>query len=87
MAIGYYFEKTLRLCTQYTQEVKFTKMRVCNDKDEPITHKRFLLMQRLHNFYLFSINFSKAYKKNLVTNKKNYLKKIHINKYNDSNNL
>lgn len=87
MATGYYFEKTLRLRIQYTQKVKFTKRRMCNDKEEPIMHKKFFLMQRFHNFYLFSITFSKAYMKSLVTNKKNYLKKININKYNDSNKL
>ncbi len=40
MATRYYFEKALKLCTQYTQEVKFTKRKVCNDKEEPIMHPK-----------------------------------------------
>lgn len=87
MATRYYFEKALKLCTQYTQEVKFTKRKVCNDKEEPIMHPKKKWMQRFHNFYLFSITSSKAYMKSLVTNNKNYLKKKSINKYNDSNKL
>jgi len=74
MATRYYFEKALRLCIQYIQKAKFMKRRVCNDKEEPIMHKKFFLMQRFHNFYLFSITSSKAYMKSLVTNQKKKLK-------------
>jgi hypothetical protein len=87
MAIGYYFEKSLKLCIQYTQMVKFTKRRMCNDKEEPIMHKKFFFMQRLHNFDLFSIASSKVYMKSLVTNKKNKNKKRNINEYNDLKNF
>jgi hypothetical protein len=37
-------------------------------------HKKFFLMQRFHNFYLFSITSSKAYMKSLVINKKTNLR-------------
>jgi hypothetical protein len=42
MATGYAIEEALGFCTEYIQDVKSTRGRVWDDKEEPIMHDEIL---------------------------------------------